>query len=111
MESSTYSHSKDEEKHEQNSIHSNTKKWHYFKKDFIVDDKLYTMLIDVRESIEHKTYIHKIRLEDKKFNFEHEKMATPTIRLATNSICGRLPFDVSDDTTNEVVNQEEDIEF
>ncbi len=26
-------------------------------------------------------------------------MATPTTRLATDSICGRLPFDVSDDTT------------
>ena len=61
--------------------------------------KIIYQLIDIRESIEHNTYIHKIRLEDKKFNFEDEKMATPTTRLATDSICGRLPFDVSDDTT------------
>lgn len=111
LESSTYSHSKDEEKRDQNTIHKNTYAWHYFNKEYIIDDKLYNMVIDVRESVEHKTYVHKIRLEDKKFTFEHEKMATPTDRLATASICGRLPFDVTDDNTKEVVNQEEDIEF
>lgn len=38
-------------------------------------------------------------------------MTTPTTRLETGSICGRLPFDVTDDNTKEVVNQEEDIEL
>ena len=69
------------------------------------------MIIDVRESVEHKTYIHKIRLEDKKFTFEHEKMVTPTGDLMTTSKYGGLPFDVSDDNTKEAVNQEVKLDF
>lgn len=111
LEKSKYTYSKAEEKRDQNTIHKSTYAWHYFNKEYIIDDKLYNMVIDVRESVEHKTYVHKIRLEDKKFTFEHEKMTTPTTRLETGSICGRLPFDVTDDNTKEVVNQEEDIEF
>lgn len=111
LETSKYSYSKDEEKSGQNKIHKNTYAWHYFDKEYIIDDKLYNMIIDVRESIEHKTYIHKIRLKEIEYTNEHEKMVAPTTRLATGFICGRPPFDVSDDNTKEVVNQEEDIEL
>ena len=111
LEKSKYTYSKAEEKRDQNIIHKSTYAWHYFNKEYIIDDKLYNMVIDVRESVEHKTYVHKIRLEDKNFDFEQEKMTTPTTRLETGSICGRLPFDVTDDNTKEVVNQEEDIEL
>lgn len=111
LETSKYSYSKDEEKSEQNKIHKNTYAWHYFDKEYIIDDKLYNMIIDVRESVEHKTYIHKIRLKEIEYTNEYKKMVAPTTRLSTGFICGRPPFDVSDDTTNEVVNQEEDIEF
>lgn len=69
-------------------------------------------------------------IQNKKFDLEHEKMTTPTDRLATalicgrlpfettpttrletGSICGRLPFDVSDDNTREAVNQEVKLDF
>ena len=111
LEKSKYTYSKKEEKREQNSTHKNTYAWHYFKKEYIVDDKLYNMVIDVRESVEHKTYVHKIRLKEIEYTNEHEKMVTPTGDLMTTLMCGRLPFDVSDDNTKEAVNQEEDIEF
>lgn len=111
LEKSKYTYSKAEEKRDQNTIHKSTYAWHYFNKEYIIDDKLYNMIIDVRESVEHKTYIHKIRLEDKKFTLEHEKMVTPTGDLMTTSKYGGLPFDVTDDNTKEVVNQEEDIEL
>ena len=50
-------------------------------------------------------------IQNKKFDLEHEKMTTPTTRLETGSICGRLPFDVSDDNTKEAVNQEVKLDF
>lgn len=96
LEKSEYKYSRNEDKREQNAIHKNTYAWHYFNKEYIIDDELYNMVIDVRESFDHKTYIHKIRLEDKKFDYHHEKMVTPTSGLKTTSMCGRSPFDVSD---------------
>ena len=69
-------------------------------------------------------------IQNKKFDLEHEKMTTPTDRLTTALICGRLPFettptgdlvttskygglpfDVSDDNTKEAVNQEVKLDF
>ena len=74
--------------------------------------------------------MYSMLIQNKKFDLEHEKMTTPTDRLATASICGRssfeatptnrlatalicgrLPFDVSDDNTKEAVNQEVKLDF
>lgn len=107
LEKSKYTYSKEEEKREQNTIHKSTCAWHYFDKEYIIDDKLYNMIIDVRESVEHKTYIHKIRLKEIEHTNEHEKMVAPTTRLKTGFICGRPPFDVSDDITEVKQNQDD----
>lgn len=55
--------------------------------------------------------MHKIRLKEIEYTNEYEKKATPTNRLATALICGRLPFDVTDDNTKEAVNQEVKLDF
>ena len=42
--------------------------------------------------------MYSMLIQNKKFDLEHEKMTTPTDRLATASICGRSSFEATPTT-------------
>lgn len=73
LEDAKYIKSSAEEKAEQNSTHKNTKQWHYFEKNIVIDNDVCTLLLDIREDFKNNTYIHKIRLRELEVEREHEK--------------------------------------
>ena len=110
LKDSSYSFSKKEMKSEQNSRHATACAWHYFNKKMIIDGELYNMVVDVRESQTHETYIHKIRLEECEFLEEKEKGKFFTNTHKGISRREELPFNVTYNTTKVDISQENEIQ-
>ena len=72
IETSAYVRSQEERKANQNAAHASTYMWHYFNKELVIDSKIYHLIIDIREDFNRKSFVHKMRLEEKEAFICHE---------------------------------------
>ena len=105
LKDSNYAYSLNEKKKEQNAIHKNTEKWHYFNKVILIDEEIYRVNIDVRENTRKETYLHKVRLEDLTEKFVQTKKWQVPLSVKTDIQVGQPPFHFLNDTINKTENQ------
>ena len=105
LKDSNYAYSLNEKKKEQNAIHKNTEKWHYFNKVILIDEEIYRVNIDVRENTRKETYLHKVRLEDLTEKFVQTKKWQVPLSVKTDIQVGQPPFHFLNDITEKIANQ------
>lgn len=109
LEKCGYQYSNDEKKHDQNAVHENTLKWHYFNKLVLIDDNVCRLNVDVREDFKHKLYVHKIRLEEyNHYNLidNKRKRQVPLSVHKSDIQVGQLPSTIDYNITGSRIKQE-----